>query len=191
MNPFKSISFTWENKFDLTRLEEWEIDALKNTKWSDTLQRVVDSFLFMCYQGLHISDYRKLAMSSIVTEDSVKWVSIARTKTKVEANIPLHSYSELIIKKYGAVKNLPKIAGQTSNDHLKIIAERIGTKKHLTNKVARKTFTDMCINTYRMSDESVAAMLGHKSTKYVKKYGAVRKNRILAEWKDRIDIQQI
>ena len=191
VNPFKSISFTWENKFDLTRLEEWEIDALKNTKWSDTLQRVVDSFLFMCYQGLHISDYRKLAMSSIVTEDSVKWVSIARTKTKVEANIPLHSYSELIIKKYGAVKNLPKIAGQTSNDHLKIIAERIGTKKHLTNKVARKTFTDMCINTYRMSDESVASMLGHKSTKYVKKYGAVRKNRILAEWKDRIDIQQI
>jgi site-specific recombinase XerD len=188
VNPFKSITFTWENKFDLTRLEEWEMDALKNGKWSPVLQKVVDSFLFMCYQGLHISDYRKLAMSSIITEDNVKWVSIERTKTKVEATIPLHSYAEGIIKKYGDIKNLPKIAGQTSNDHLKIIAERIGTTKHLTNKVARKTFTDMCINEYRMSDESVAAMLGHKSTKYVKKYGAVRKNRILAEWKDRLDV---
>lgn len=185
-NPFKSITFTWEDKLDLTRLDKWEMDALKNKKWSPVLQSVVDSFLFMCYQGLHISDYRKFDIEHLITEDNVKWVRVGRTKTKVEAHIPLHSVSESIIKKYGDVSKLPKIAGQTSNDHLKIIAERIGTSKKLTNKVARKTFTDMCINEYRMSDESVAAMLGHTSTRYVKKYGAVRKSRILAEWKDKI-----
>jgi len=186
VNPFESVTFVWENKTDLTRLETWEIEALKETKWSAILQKVVDSFLFMCYQGLHVSDYRKFAASNLITEDNIQWISVDRTKTKVEALVPLHSYSKMIINKYGDVKSLPKIAGQTSNDHLKIIAERIGTKKHLTNKVARKTFTDMCINEYRMSDESVAAMLGHKSTKYVKKYGAVRKKRIFDEWKDRI-----
>jgi site-specific recombinase XerD len=186
VNPFKGVSFTWEDKLDLTCMEEWEMDALKNTKWSDKLQRVVDSFLFMCYQGLHISDYRKLTVSNVSEVNNVAWIRIGRTKTKVEATIPLHSVSKKIIEKYGDIKNLPKLSGQSSNDYLKIIAERIGTQKHLTNKVARKTFTDMCINEYRMSDESVAAMLGHKSTRFVKKYGAVRQNRIYAEWKDKI-----
>ena len=187
VNPFKTISFEWENKVDLTRLEEWEMEALKTKEWSPKLQKVVDSFLFMCYQGLHIADYKKMASDNIVYEDRIRWVRVGRTKTKVEALVPLHSIAHAIIKKYGHVANLPKLSGKTSNEHLKVIAEYIGTKKNLTNKIARKTFTDMCINVYGMSDESVAAMLGHTSTRFVKKYGSVRKARILAEWKDRIE----
>ncbi len=185
-NPFKGLKFVWENKIDLTCLEEWEMSKLKTYSWSEVLQKVVDSFLFMCYQGLHISDYRKLNVSNITEVRSVSWIRVGRTKTKVEAIIPLHSESKRIIEKYGDIKNLPKISGQQSNDYLKIIAERIGTEKHLTNKVARKTFTDMCLNEYIMSEESVAAMLGHKSTRFVRKYGSVRESRIYAEWKDKI-----
>jgi site-specific recombinase XerD len=184
-NPFAGVSFVWENKVDLTCLDEWEMEKLKTYTWSNTLQQVVDSLLFMCYQGMHISDYRKLNETNISTIKEIKWIRIGRTKTKVEAIIPLHSEAAKIIEKYGDLSKLPKLSGQKSNEYLKIVAERIGTVKHLTNKVARKTFTNMCINEYGMSDEAVAAMLGHTSTRFVKKYGAVKQNRILAEWKDK------
>jgi len=185
-NPFESMSLQWEDKLNFTSLDKWEMEALKTTKWSDKLQKVVDSFLFMCYQGLHISDYKKLTSGDITDHLGVKWIKTNRKKTKVEVTVPLHSEAKKVIEKYGDISKLPKISGQKSNEYLQIIAEKIGSEKHFTNKVARKTFTDMCINEYHMSDESVAAMLGHKSTKYVRKYGTVKQNRILAEWKDRV-----
>lgn len=187
-NPFVGESFVWLNKNDLTCLNEIEMGKLKSTAWSDNLQRVVDSFLFMCYQGMHIADYQKLTDDHLTSVKQVKWIRIGRTKTKVQADIPLHSESAKIIAKYGGMSKLPKLSGQKSNEYLKIIAERIGTEKHLTNKIARKTFTNMCINDYGMSDESVAAMLGHTSTRFVKKYGAVSQKRIISEWKDKIEV---
>jgi site-specific recombinase XerD len=187
-NPFNGTSFIWHNAVDLTCLSDQEIESLKTYQWSEPMQRVVDTFLFMCYQGMHISDYLKLTESNISKERNVRWLRVGRTKTKVEAIIPLHSEAIKIIDKYGDMSRLPKLSGQKSNEYLKIIAERIETEKHLTNKVARKTFTNMCINDYGMSDESVAAMLGHTSTKFVKKYGTVKQKRIYAEWKDKIEV---
>lgn len=185
-NPFKGLRLVWENKIDLTCLEEWEMTELKTKSWSPKLQRIVDSFIFMCYQGLHISDYRKLTVSNISSIKKVEWIRVGRTKTKVEAMVPLHSEAKKLIEKYGDLQSMPRLTGKTCNEYLKIVAESIGTQKNLTNKVARKTFTDMCLNEYIMSEESVAAMLGHKSTRFVKKYGSVRQSRIYAEWKDKI-----
>ncbi|MCF2498412.1 site-specific integrase [Dyadobacter chenhuakuii] len=187
-NPFAGVSFTWKNEVDLTYLDESEIKKLKTITWSDPLQRVVDSFLFMCHQGMHIADYQKLTDDHLSSVKQVQWIRIGRTKTKVQANIPLHSEAAKILAKYGGLSNLPKLSGQKSNNYLKIIAERIGTEKHLTNKIARKTFMNMCINDYGMSDESVAAMLGHTSTRFVKKYGAVSQQRIISEWKDKVQV---
>lgn len=187
-NPFAGNRFAWKNKVDLTCLDNEEIEKLKTYKWSDTLQRVVDSFLFMCFQGMHVGDYLKLNQGNMSNIQQVSWVRLGRQKTKVTARVPLHSEAKRIIDKYGGLEKLPKMAGQSSNDYLKIIAERINTEKHLTNKVARKTFTNMCLNDYRMSKESVAAMLGHTTTRHVEKYGTVAEQRILAEWKDKVEV---
>lgn len=186
-NPFTGVRFTWKNKIDLTCLDQDEMEKLKSGTWSEHLQKVVDSFLFMCYQGMHIGDYMKLNEDNLASSMQVKWLRLGRQKTKVTARVPLHSEAKRIIEKYGGLHKLPKLSGQTSNEYLKIIAERIGTEKHLTNKVARKTFTNMCLNEYHMSEESVAAMLGHTSTRFVKKYGAISERRILAEWKDKVE----
>jgi site-specific recombinase XerD len=187
-NPFNGSRFTWKNKVDLTCLDIDEIERIKKYKWSDVLQKVVDAFLFMCYQGMHIGDYLKLNQANISSAMQVQWVRLGRQKTKVSARVPVHSEAAKIIEKYGGLKNIPKLTGQSSNDHLKTIAEKVDIPKHLTNKIARKTFTDMCLNEYGMSDESVAAMLGHTSTRFVKKYGAVTDRRILTEWKDKIEV---
>lgn len=182
-NPVRGIKLSWENKLDLTSLDAEELDALKNTAWSPRLQRVADSFLFMCYTGLHITDYVQLTDENIKSNLKVKWIEYDRQKTGKPAVIPLHPVASGIIRKYGSISRLPRISCQKSNDYLKMIAERIGTTKTLTNKVARKTFTDMSINQRGMSFESVAAMLGHVSTKFVKVYGKVKHHRIISEWK--------
>jgi site-specific recombinase XerD len=182
-NPAKGHKLSWEKSIDLTCLDSDELEALKNTVFSDKLQRVADSFLFMCYTGLHITDYIKLTDDNIKSNLKFKWIEYDRKKTGKAAYIPLHPVVSAIIRKYGSITKLPRITGQKSNDYLKLIAAQIGTAKHLTNKVARKTFTDMSINQRGMSFESVAAMLGHASTNFVKVYGKVKHQRILTEWK--------
>ncbi|WP_031530507.1 site-specific integrase [Dyadobacter crusticola] len=182
-NPLKGIRLEWEGKIDLTCLDHEELDRLKNTAFSDKLQKVADSFLFMCYTGLHVGDYQRITDANIKSNLKAKWIEYDRQKTGKPAIIPLHPVASALIRKYGSVSNLPRISCQKSNDYLKLIAEKIETEKVLTNKVARKTFTDMSINHRGMSFEAVAGMLGHTSTKFVRVYGKVRHQRILSEWK--------
>jgi site-specific recombinase XerD len=184
VNPFEGTSMEWKGEIDLTCLDHSEINLLKNHVWSDKLQRVVDSFLFMCYTGLHISDYIALTPETQYQAYNSDWLKVKRLKTGVSATIPLHSFARVIIEKYGGIQNLPRISGQKSNDYLKLVAETVGIQKNLTNKVARKTFTDMALNDFNMSHESVAEMLGHTSTKQLKHYGSVSERRIFSEWKE-------
>lgn len=186
-NPFNGIGFEWENVEDHTHLTQDEINAIRETQWTAPVQRVADNFLFMCYTGLHITDYRNLSQHDIVIRRGRTMIKINRQKTGKEALIPIHEEAQKIIDKYGSVSYMPKLSGKTSNMYLKVIGEKIGTSKVLTNKIARKTFTDLCLNKYRFSKETVAAMLGHNSTKYVEKYGTVRDERILTEWKDKVE----
>ncbi|WP_353718788.1 site-specific integrase [Dyadobacter sp. 676] len=167
----------------LTCLSDDELKALKTTEWSPRLQRVVDGFLFMCYTGLHIADYQKLNNNNVRNYQGQKFIEYRRQKNDQPAIVPIGKEAQALIDKYGSVDDLPRISSQKQNDYLKVIAERIGTDKHLTNKVARKTFTDMSINQRGMSFEAVASMLGHASTDFVKVYGRVRENRIFAEWR--------
>ncbi|MCF2517147.1 site-specific integrase [Dyadobacter sp. CY351] len=184
-NPFEGMSLEWTSEVDITCLSLGEVAKLKSHAWSTKLQKVVDSFLFMCYTGLHICDYQELKPSDQYIINGSEWLKIKRVKTKVGASIPLHSYAKQIIDKYGGIENLPRISGQKSNDYLKLVAETVGIEKNLTNKMARKTFTDMALNEFNMSHESVAAMLGHTSTRQIKHYGSVNERRIFAEWKEK------
>jgi len=184
-NPFAGSSLEWKKELDTTYLTNEEIESIKEEKWSDKLQRVADSFLFMSYTGLHISDYNSTVQESVYLVNNQEWMKVRRTKTNVIAMFPLHKYAKYLIEKYGGISNLPKISGQKSNDYLKLIAEKVKITKNLTNKIARKTFTNMALNEYNMSMESVAAMLGHTSTRQIKHYGAISEKRIYSEWKDK------
>lgn len=186
INPFSGIVLEWDKELDTTFLSDEEVEAIKKVKWSDRLQKVADSFLFMCYTGLHISDYIAVDDSATYFVDDVEFMKIRRVKTNIIAMFPVHSYAKHLIEKYGGVDKLPRISVQKSNDYLKFIAERIGTSKVLTNKTARKTFTNMALNEYNMSGDSVARMLGLTTTKLLKHYGSVSEKRIYAEWKDRV-----
>lgn len=190
-NPFAHIRLEWDGEMDITCLSKQELHRLHALEWNDRLQQVVDAFLVMCYSGMHIGDYLAFRTEDIVEityadeEGEVveqRMIRRKREKTNVTAMVPLHEEVERLIEKYGSVEDLPRISTQKMNDYLKLVQERIGTSKNLTNKIARKTFTDICINQFGMSYEAVAGALGHTSTRQVKHYGAIRERRILDEW---------
>lgn len=187
-NPFAGISLEWSKDLDTTYLDENEVEAIRTADLSDRLRRVADSFLFMCYTGLHISDYRDITESLRYQSDGMEFMKIQRIKTGVNAIFPLSEKAIEIINKYGGIDKLPKISGQKSNDYLKLIAEKVGISKNLTNKVARKTFTDQCMNNYGFSEEVIATMLGHTTTRQIKHYGRVREKRIAMEWRQKVEI---
>jgi site-specific recombinase XerD len=184
-SPFAGIRLEWKKDFDTTCLSHGEIELITNKDWSDKLQRVADLFLFMCYTGLHISDYQSIEETDRYIFQGTEFMRVKRFKTKVVAMFPLDPEALRIIEKYNGISNLPKISGQKSNDYLKLIAEGVGIEKNLTNKVARKTFTDRCLNDHGFSDEVVAVMLGHTSTRQLKHYGTIKERRILNEWKNK------
>lgn len=186
-SPFAGIRLQWDNEFDLTCLEDEEIERIRTHQWSEALGKVADSFLFMCYTGLHISDYQVVNDDDRYVLQGVEFMKVRRVKTRVEATFPLEPEALRIIEKYKGINNLPRISGAKSNEHLKSIAKEVGIEKNLTNKIARKTFTDRCINDYGLSYEVVAMMLGHASTKQLKHYGSVKERRILKEWNDKVE----
>lgn len=188
-NPFAGYALEWKKELDTTCLDETEIGLIKNHEWSPRLERVVDSFLFMCYTGLHIGDYRDVRQEARYTYQGVEFMKVRRVKTNVEAVFPLGKEALAIIDKYGGLNNLPRISGQKSNDYLKLVADGVGIKKNMTNKMARKTFTDFCMNHYGFSDEVIAKMLGHTTTRQIKHYGRIKERRILTEWKGKLDIE--
>ena len=188
INPFAGYSLEWKKELDITCLTEEEMLSIQNTKWSAKLQRVADSFIFMCHTGLHISDYRDIREEQRYFSEGFEFMKVKRIKTGVESIFPISDVARGIIEKYGSIDNLPKISGQKSNDYLKLIGGRIATDKILTNKIARKTFTDMYLNKYGFSAETVATMLGHTTTRQIKHYGAVREKRIALEWRKKVEM---
>jgi site-specific recombinase XerD len=187
-NPFEGIALEWNKDLDTTFLDEMEVESIRNTELAPRLRRVADSFLFMCYTGLHIGDYLDITEELRYKSEGMEFMKIKRVKTGVTAIFPLTPGAIEIIDKYGGVDKLPKISSQKSNDYLKLIAEKVDITKNLTNKIARKTFTDKCMNHYGLSDEVVAAMLGHTTTRQIRHYGKIREKRIAMEWRDKAEL---
>lgn len=182
-NPFAGHSLEWTKELDTTCLTREEVAAIRAHTWIDRLQRVADSFLFMCYTGLHISDYIEVKSDCMYEYLGHQFMKVRRLKTGIVATFPITEHAKALIAKYGGIDKLPRISAAKMNDYLKVIASKLDITKNLTNKIARKTFTDMCINELGLSFEVVASMLGHTSTRQVKHYGSITERRIVAEWK--------
>lgn len=175
------------NTKHLTRLEVQELEKMD---WRPEIQRIVDLFLFSTYTGLHYMDAQTLVSADVRNGiDGRPWLFKVRGKyadSEFFVNesiqvVPLSESALAIIDKYQGVENLPKISNAKYNDWLKQIQHMAGIKLRLTVKIARKTFTDVMLNELGVSEESVAAMLGHSSTKHVRYYGKASEQRVARE----------
>lgn len=192
-NYLKGFKLYDDDCFDTTHLTMAEIQRMVEIDFSDfplidesaqSLREETDCFLFTCFTAQHHSDLERRDFELYThPEDGRTWIRDRRVKTGTPYALPLHPIALQIIEKYGGIDKLPVKANSKRNTRLKQIAAFCGIKKHLTTKIGRKTFTNYAVNTQRMRMETVAAILGHKTTKFVRHYARITDESIAAEYK--------
>ncbi|OZI08343.1 hypothetical protein BWI93_09755 [Siphonobacter sp. BAB-5385] len=165
----------------LEHLSKQELETLASTSFSPKLQHTVDCYVFACYTGLAYVDMTLLSQASIETVEGREYLKGNRQKTGTSYYVPLSKVAKQIIAKYGGVDKLPLKSNKEVNYMIKIAMEKIGVNRRIWFHTGRKTFTHLMQNEHLMSDETTAAMLGHKSTKELKLYRNITKERVLKE----------
>lgn len=165
----------------LEHLSEEELVRLREATFTKRLQESVDCYLFACYTGLAYVDMTLLDESSVVVEKGRQYLKGGRQKTGTNYFLPLATSAKAIIEKYGGVHKLPLRSNKEVNAMLKVAMAQIGVDRRIWFHTGRKTFAMRMQNIFLVSDETTAAMLGHKSTKELKAYRSITKERVLRE----------
>lgn len=168
----------------LEHLSEIELKRLITTKFPKRLQETVDCYLFACYTGLAYIDMKQLSAASIVETEGRKYLSGNREKTDTAYFVPLATTALDIISKYGGIEKLPLRSNKEVNAMLKVAMAQAGIDRRIWFHTARKTFAHRMQNVLQVSDETTAAMIGHKSTKELKYYRSITRERVLKEVHD-------
>lgn len=148
----------------------------------DTYKEAALYFLFGCYTGLRLSDWKDFAEGKLRQNN----ISLKATKNKVWVNVPLHDRLVEVVKK---MKEIPlTIAEPTVNRNLKTIADYLKIKKRLSTHSSRRTFAvTMCLER-GVSSETTAKLMGITLAVFEKSYSFVTSEKIQLEtskaWKD-------
>jgi integrase len=154
------------------------------------LSFVRDMFLFSCFTGLSYADVQKLNRKDIVSMHGMNWIVIPRTKTKVEATIPILPQAQEILNRYSnptGVTTTNKLiavrSNQKANEYLKEIADLCEIPFNLTFHTARHTFATTITLLHDIPITLVAKMLGHKKLNQTAHYAIVQQMQIAKQMK--------
>lgn len=171
-NPFDGVHYDRGKPKGRKYLTKEELDAIRGLDLNDTLSKVRDTFLFMCYTSLAYSDAAKFDFKKDVFERDGKFVfEDKRQKTDEEYFIVLIPQAMEILAKYDY--KLPFFANQRMNDYLKVIAQFAGIKKPISTHYARHTGAMLALNN-GVRIEAVQRMLGHANVKTTQVYAKMR-----------------
>ena len=163
-NPMNSFKTHMEKK-DITYLTKEELSIIYNKEIeNERLERVRDVFIFACFTGLSFIDLTNLDTKKHIKKDKQgnAYIFKERTKTSVDANIPLLPIAKEILEKY--CYNLPVLSNQKYNAYLKEIQNICNIKKTLHSHICRHTCATMLLNN-GVSLLAVSKILGHANTK--------------------------
>lgn len=163
-------------------LTEVELERLLNLKFEqERLVYVKDLFLFSCFTGLAYIDIKNLKRQNIIFNEGIFWIKSRRTKTGIEASVPLLHPAKSILEKYnqGWVQSpenhslFHMISNQKMNAYLKEIAVCSQIKKVVTFHLARHTFATTVALLNSVPIETVSKMLGHSRITMTQHYSRV------------------
>lgn len=168
-------------------LTELQLEAIKNKIFkTERLTLVRDIFLFSCFTGLAYIDIQNLTYDRIsLGIDGGKWIKMKRTKTKVEASIPILPMAENILEQYknhpkclNENKVLPILSNQKMNEYLKEISTLCELEIDLTFHTARHTFATTVTLNNGVPLETVSKMLGHTNIRMTQHYAKILDRKI-------------
>lgn len=174
--PFAGFEMPKEtpgNKSYLTlkELDVWHKFAFETEH--PTLKPVAVFFLFACYTGLRLSDWKEFTEAKLKERN----ISLQATKNKVWVNVPLHErlrQTLLEMKKVNLTLTEPTI-----NRRLRDIAKELKMeKKKFSSHSGRKTFAvTMCLER-GISSETAAKLMGITLPVFVKSYSFITAEKI-------------
>jgi site-specific recombinase XerD len=172
---------------DKNFLSEEQLESIINKEFkSERLSFVRDVFIFSCFTGLAYVDIKNLKYDDISTNISgARFIKIKRTKTKVDASIPLLPIAENILTKYKDNPKclnqnlvLPILSNQKMNEYLKEIADLCEIREELTFHCARHTFATTVTLNNGVPIETVSKMLGHSSIRMTQHYAKILDSKV-------------
>ena len=168
-NPFASIKISAAEK-DQCHLEYSELMKIKNCIITNyRLDKIRDVFLFLCFTGLEWADLTHLNKNDVQkNQDGQYFIRKPRIKTGIEYLSILHEDAVDLWKFYDG--QLPLMSAQKFNQYLKELAEVAGIDKKITTLTARHTYACYLLNSKTLPIETVAKMLGHKTTNQTRRY---------------------
>lgn len=147
---------------------------------------VRDIFVFCCYTGLAYIDVKNLTKHKVMKGiDGGLWIKIKRTKTNVEASIPILKDAQEILDTYenhpkcvNEMTVLPVFSNQKMNEYLKEIGELCEIDFDMTFHTARHTFATTVTLNNGVPLETVSKMLGHTNIRMTQHYAKIQDKKI-------------
>jgi integrase len=197
-NPLASLKLSCEYEGNPDSFELDDIIKLKEIPshfLTIEQNQVRDILLFMIGSGMDHCDYIRRKDSWLYRDDDRYWVKYTRQKTmtylcpkgKKADSLLLPDAVEIFLKYEGSLLLMPNCTLNVMNDEIKQIYKiakiRRPDLEKISSKLARKTYANLYSNYMNLSDESLAYMMGHTTTKHLKKYRKFHKRRVMNELK--------
>lgn len=169
INPFCGLRIKRPVK-SIDYLTDEELEFLRNASLdNESLQHVLDIFLFICHSGLSWIDAAALKLDDVKQLNGMYVVEKERVKTHIGYTAVILPEGAEIFRKYGG--NMKVLSNQKMNSYLKIIQTQIGFPRELYCHLGRKTYATLLIN-HDVPLPSVARCLGHSEVRTTQRYYA-------------------
>jgi site-specific recombinase XerD len=178
-NPAAYVKVKKEKKA-IDFLTEEELKKLQDTQLDNqSLQNVLDLFLFEASSGISYADMQLLKKDDIKESNGIYYVSKQRQKTGTDFTAVILPFGVDILKKYDY--NLRMISNQKINTYLKVIGNIVGIKKSLHSHLARHSYLTYLLNK-GVSMEVCSKAAGHSSVKITQQfYASLHKDTVINE----------
>lgn len=170
-------------------LNNSELEILKKFKTDiSDLQIAKDAFIFCCYTGLAHVDYESFDFDRdtyISIADGRRWLLKPRTKTTIEAQMPLEPEVLEILQRYHnklPVLGTAKSSNQLHNRYIKVVFMLCKITKPVTTKTARQTACRRWIG-LGYNENVICKLMGWTSTKQLSQYVEIDELMITEEMK--------
>lgn len=182
-NPFSDVEVKRDKrKKPIEFLSLAEVEKLERIElFEEKIDKVRDVFLFQCYTGFAYNELKHFDYEKNVYWHNERcWVRIVRGKTQELTLLPMPKKAFVILEKYQF--KLPVEKNDDYNAYLKQLFGIANMKRRGYTHLARKTAGHYWINKLGLDYDTVAAMLGHSSSRTTREfYARVVEDRIEAK----------
>ncbi|MDF7818069.1 phage integrase SAM-like domain-containing protein [Runella sp. MFBS21] len=196
-NPLAGLRLACNYEENPEGFEPDDIQKIKDISrhfMSELQVKVRDIFLFMMGTGMDFCDYQQRTDQDLYREKSFYWLKYTRQKTitykrpkGLMADTMLLPDAVEVMLNYGSLSAMPDCTLNEFNEQIKAIYKLSNIRRRdlekISSKLCRKTYANLQSNYQGFSDESVAYLMGHTTTKHIKKYRKYKKQRVLNELK--------